>query len=185
MNEPTDTQSTDPQPPDGTAVSPRSLAAANDVVRNAMERVIPQLAAVAVDAEAMAGILFDPKLAEQIATAARDQAAAEYRAELEELRGRLAELEAGAHTLWRAEHHTIPIELYTNPRAAREHCESLMRRDEPDAELRWHTWEPSTDDDPQPEELVCTVGGRERLSDYVIVPLTALPEYDPTAGDDE
>ncbi|MEW2636449.1 hypothetical protein AB0903_33635 [Streptomyces sp. NPDC048389] len=67
------------------------VQAATGVIRASIEQGNGTPAGIA-QAEADAGILFDPKRAEQIATAAREQAAAEYRAEIDDLREENASL---------------------------------------------------------------------------------------------
>ncbi|WP_060952427.1 hypothetical protein [Streptomyces hygroscopicus] len=188
MNEPTDIPTTDQPPDNGQAVNPRGVAAAAGLIAAALQQVIPKVAELAASAEADAGVLFDAQLVDEIAAAAREQSDVEYRAELEELREQVAGLlaaAAGPQTTWRAEHETIPIELYTNRGSAREHCEALVRRESPGAALSWLVWESDDEDaEPEPEELAVTVDGEEQLTGYVIVPFTALPSYAPEAGDE-
>jgi hypothetical protein len=68
------------------------VQAATGVIRASIEQGHESPAEIA-QAEEDAGILFDPQRAEQIAVAAREQAAAEYRAELRQLREGSASLE--------------------------------------------------------------------------------------------
>lgn len=91
MSEPTDPKTTTP-PDGGRTVTPRAVAAAAGLIAAALQQAIPHIATAAAASEQVAGVLFDPELAEEIAAAAREQTAAEARAELDELRDRLAEL---------------------------------------------------------------------------------------------
>lgn len=82
MNEPTDTPTT-VQPPDGgRAVAHSAAMAAAGLIAAELHRVIPKVAELVASAEADAGVLFDAQLADEIAAAAREQSAAEHRAEL-------------------------------------------------------------------------------------------------------
>ncbi|MFE5159676.1 hypothetical protein ACFRNT_14370 [Streptomyces sp. NPDC056697] len=80
MNEPTDTPTTH-QPP-STSRTTTAAAAAAGLIAAELHRIIPQVAALVASAEADAGVLFNAQLADEIAAAAREQSAAEHRAEL-------------------------------------------------------------------------------------------------------
>ncbi|MER7874863.1 hypothetical protein ABTY63_15070 [Streptomyces solisilvae] len=80
MNEPTDTTTTHQPPGNSRATTAASAAAA--LIAAALHEAIPKMAELIADAEANAGVLFCPQLAEEIAAAAREQAHAEHLAEL-------------------------------------------------------------------------------------------------------
>lgn len=89
-------------------------------------------------------------------------------------------------TVFRASHESIPMGLYTTREAAREHCETLTRRDISDGTLGWV---PDDGSDHAPEELsVFGPGGDddgpdETCTGYVVTALTVASEYDPDADE--
>lgn len=90
----------------------------------------------------------------------------------------------GTVTVYRAAYGSIVMGLYTNPGAARTHCESVVRSETPTAdnsvrvELRWY---PETDDADSPEGLFVTVDGDEQDTGYTLTPLTVWDAFDPDA----
>lgn len=79
-------------------------------------------------------------------------------------------------TVYRAEHESIVFGLYLTRDAAREHCETYVRREQPGAVLNWIADE---DDELSPQELVAQVGDEEDTTGYVVTPLTVAAAYDP------
>ncbi|MFF0512481.1 hypothetical protein [Streptomyces sp. NPDC004250] len=100
--------------------------------------------------------------------------------ELLELRPRVAELEAAQGTVYRAEHPDSGITLghYSTAKAARDHCEALMRRDIPGASLDW-----LEDEEDGVAELVAAFGEDERSTGYIVTALELDSEYDPEADE--
>lgn len=77
-------------------------------------------------------------------------------------------------TVYRASHDSIVIERYTTAAEARKHCEALLRREEPDAELAW------TEEEDDVQSLTFTVNGEfQDWSGYVVTRLAIASEYDP------
>jgi hypothetical protein len=99
---------------------------------------------------------------------------------------RVAELEAAQGTVYRASHDSIVMGLYTTAAAAREHCETLVRREYTssgiaDLKLSWREGEDAVD---QPEdgeqELIEHVGPHfARPTGYVVTALEIAAKYDP------
>lgn len=86
--------------------------------------------------------------------------------------------------VYRAEHESIPMGLYTTREAAREHCMTLMRREACGHALDWRADEPSEED--SPEELWDLGDGPddERFATgYVVTPLEVASKYDPEADE--
>jgi hypothetical protein len=114
----------------------------------------------------------------------------------EQLQARVAELEAERHAtnealadvtvaqrsagesplmVFRASHDSIVMGHYTTREAAREHCETLMRRDV--GEETFLGWVPDHGGDDAPEEL-CH-GEDVECSGYYVTPLEVSSTYDP------
>lgn len=87
--------------------------------------------------------------------------------------------DAAALVVFRAEHDSIPLGIYTTREAAREHCRVLMERAEPDRTgLHWK----STDDqDPAAEEVLAYIDadGDGVATDFVVTPIAVQIAYDP------
>lgn len=149
--------------------------------------------AIALDS---AGLLMSPETAaelsvlrEDIATADQDvveaqrhnDATCEAVKERDELRARVAELVAADVTVYRAQHDSIPMGLYTNREAARAHCEAEIRRNIPGASLDWIA--DDEDEEDGVAELVAAFGEDERSTGYVVEQLTAQAAYDEEADE--
>lgn len=86
--------------------------------------------------------------------------------------------------VYRASHESIPMGLYTNRQSAREHCETLMRRETNGTALEWRLDEPSEED--SPEELWDLGHGPNDewfATGYVVTPLEIASEYDAEADE--
>ncbi|MFF7901221.1 hypothetical protein ACFZCV_20850 [Streptomyces sp. NPDC007920] len=110
----------------------------------------------------------------------------ETAAEHEELRARVAELEATPGTVFRASHDSIVMGLYTTREAAQAHCEAKVRQEEPEGSIQHLSW--SADDiGPDAEyELHITpaeTGGLIRGTGYVVTPLDVAASYDEEADE--
>jgi hypothetical protein len=79
---------------------------------------------------------------------------------------------------YRASHDSIVFGLYTTAAAAREHCETLLRREWPHQNLDW-----IEDEEDGVAELVAWIGGEECSSDYVVTELEIAATYDPDADE--
>ena len=77
-------------------------------------------------------------------------------------------------TVYRASHESIVFGLYTTAEAAREHCETLMRREEPNATFDW-----IEDEEEGVAELAATIDADELVTGYVVTALTVASAYDP------
>ncbi|MFB6943224.1 hypothetical protein ACFWGL_16980 [Streptomyces sp. NPDC060286] len=86
--------------------------------------------------------------------------------------------ESPAITVYRALWDSIPLGLYTRPRAAREHCEACARRDLPAAAFDW-----IEDEEDGVAELVATVDGRETPTGHTVTALEIDANYDPEADE--
>lgn len=104
--------------------------------------------------------------------------------ELEKLRARVAELEAAPLTVYRAAHDSIPMGLYRTAEAAREHCEDMVRCENPPGVDLVFDWIGDDDDPEEPRELVVQVDGREDVTGYYVTALTVAAEYDPDGPED-
>ncbi|MEU2111862.1 hypothetical protein [Streptomyces sp. NPDC019507] len=92
-----------------------------------------------------------------------------------------------ALTVYRASHDSIVMGLYTSREAAREHCETLTRREVgPAGTLGWIPDDGSPD---APEELSVfgpdgdAEGPDETCTGYVVTPLEIASKYDPEADE--
>ncbi|TLQ45790.1 hypothetical protein [Streptomyces marianii] len=83
-------------------------------------------------------------------------------------------------TVYRASHDSIVFGHYTTREAAREHCETLVRRDVGDAPMLG--WIPDDESPDAPEEL-CTGDVPEGGTGYVVTALTVAATYDPEADE--
>ncbi|MBQ1122589.1 hypothetical protein [Streptomyces sp. B15] len=92
-----------------------------------------------------------------------------------------AELAAAPRTIYRAEHDSIVMGLYTNVKAARAHCEAEERRAWAAFEKPSFSW--SEDEEDGVFELTVWVGGEECATGYVVTPLEAASEYDEGADE--
>ncbi|WP_425832633.1 hypothetical protein [Streptomyces fractus] len=101
---------------------------------------------------------------------------------LRDAEARVSELEAVAATVYRAEHPDSGITLgtYTTAAAAREHCESLLRRELPTVSLDWIQ---DDEDEGSVAELVAAIGEDERPTGYVVTPVEVASEYDEEADE--
>ncbi|MEV4335716.1 hypothetical protein [Streptomyces sp. NPDC049590] len=99
---------------------------------------------------------------------------------------------AASLTVYRASHDSIVMGLYTTREAAREHCEALMRRENPVATLEWRPdgeWREDDDGEPGPDEAeeLYVYGSDEDStwdpSGYVVTPLEVASEYDEGADE--
>ncbi|MEU1800808.1 hypothetical protein [Streptomyces sp. NPDC019937] len=70
------------------------------------------------------------------------------------------------------EHEKDPLGTYTNPTAARAHCEAHVRREQPTASLDW-----IEDEEDGVAELVATVDGEESPTGYLVTEVTVASEY--------
>jgi hypothetical protein len=95
-----------------------------------------------------------------------------YRAEV------LAEAANTPLTIYRAEYESFVFGLYTTAAAAREHCETHERRDQPTAAFDW-----IEDEEDGAAELVATVGGEEKPTGYVVTALAVASAYDEEADE--
>lgn len=87
--------------------------------------------------------------------------------------------------IYRAEHDSIVLGLYTNREAARAHCEAYVRREEPDGSIRHLSWwTEDVADDEAVYELYITpaaVDSTARPTGYVVTPLGVAAAYDEEA----
>ncbi|MGW4043038.1 hypothetical protein [Streptomyces sp. NPDC004721] len=107
----------------------------------------------------------------------------------EELRARVAELEAAQGTVFRAAHDSIVMGLYTTAAEARKHCETELRREYAESTKVSLWWREDEDTVDQPEdgegELFAHVTprgfdcGRTWRTGYVVTPLEVASAYDP------
>jgi hypothetical protein len=81
-------------------------------------------------------------------------------------------------TVYRASHDSIVMGLYTTAAAAREHCETLMRRESPDTNLDW-----IEDEEDDIAELTAWLGGEECVTGYVVTALPVASAYDEEADE--
>jgi hypothetical protein len=81
-------------------------------------------------------------------------------------------------TVYRASHDSIVMGLYTTAAAAREHCETLMRRESPDTNLDW-----IEDEEDDVAELTAWLGGEECVTGYVVTALPVASAYDEEADE--
>jgi hypothetical protein len=81
-------------------------------------------------------------------------------------------------TVYRASHDSIVMGLYTTAAAAREHCETLMRRESPDTNLDW-----IEDEEDDTAELTAWLGGEECVTGYVVTALPVASAYDEEADE--
>ncbi|MBL1100096.1 hypothetical protein [Streptomyces coffeae] len=81
-------------------------------------------------------------------------------------------------TVYRASHESITFGHYVTREAAREHCETLVRREDPNAEIAW------TDEDDGVQDLTLHVNGEfQDWSGYVVTALTVAAAYDEEADE--
>ncbi|MFE7272998.1 hypothetical protein [Streptomyces sp. NPDC057623] len=86
--------------------------------------------------------------------------------------------------IYRAEHDTIVMELYTSREGAREHCEAEERRTWSKGTNLTFTWIPDVSDPLSPEELSVFAGqNEESVTGYVVTPLEIASKYDPEADE--
>ena len=76
-------------------------------------------------------------------------------------------------TVWRAQHDSIPMGLYTTREAAKAHCEADTLRDLPGVSLDW-----IEDEEDGVAELIAAFGEDERPTGYVVTALTVASAYD-------
>ncbi|MFJ8023331.1 hypothetical protein [Streptomyces sp. NPDC096311] len=81
-------------------------------------------------------------------------------------------------TVYRASHDSIAMGLYITAAAAREHCETLMRRESPDINLDW-----IEDEEDGVAEMTAWLGGEECTTGYVVTALAIASAYDPDADE--
>ena len=98
---------------------------------------------------------------------------------VEWLLNRIAELEAAQGTVFRASHDSIVMGHYTTREAAREHCETVLRREIGDDV--WIGWVPDHGGEDAPEELC--FGEDVECSGYYVTPLEVASEYDEEASE--
>jgi hypothetical protein len=143
--------------------------------------------------------------------ALRDPVARKLRAQNEELRSRIAELEAAADAAWtatcdheghavphsfecpesperppltvfRASHDSIAMGLYTTAAAAREHCEAEERSSWPTGTNLAFDW--IEDEEDGVAELTVQAGqNEESVTGYVVTPLEVASAYDEEADE--
>ena len=80
--------------------------------------------------------------------------------------------------IYRASWDSVTLHRYTNPDAAREHCEAHARRDLPTAAFDW-----IEDEEDGVAELVATVHGVEGPTGYTVTTLEIASEYDAEADE--
>lgn len=85
-------------------------------------------------------------------------------------------------TIYRASHDSIVMDHYTTREAAREHCETLMHREQPDADLNWYT-DPTEGYEDAPEDLFMVIAGGESDTGYAVTALEVASEYDAEADE--
>jgi len=96
----------------------------------------------------------------------------------------LREREASPLTVFRASHDSIVMGLYTTREAARQHCETLIHREEPFAQqIDWYPDTTEGDNEEAPEGLFMVVAGEESDTGYVVTPLSVASAYDPDADE--
>jgi hypothetical protein len=99
---------------------------------------------------------------------------------LRERDARIAELEAAQGTVFRSGYvgDAIPLGLYDNEAAAREHCEAFLRRESPTAFSDW-----LKDEEDGVAELLVTVDGEDVETGYSVTVLEVASEYDEEVGE--
>ena len=84
-------------------------------------------------------------------------------------------------TVFRAEHDSIVMGLYTTAAAAREHCEVEERRSW--AKFEHLTFDWIEDEEDGVAEMTAFVGGEEFETGYVVTALEVASRYDPDADE--
>ncbi|WP_330349234.1 hypothetical protein [Streptomyces sp. NBC_00582] len=116
----------------------------------------------------------------------------ETAAEMERLRAKVAELEATPTTVFRAQHDSIVMGLYTTAAEARKHCETELLREYADSTKVSLWWREDEDTVDQPEdgeaELFAHViprglTGRVWRTGYVVTPLEVAAKFDEGADE--
>ncbi|MFM9566157.1 hypothetical protein [Streptomyces turgidiscabies] len=114
---------------------------------------------------------------------------------IEQLRARVAELEAAPATVFRASHDSIVVGHYTTCAEARKHCETLVRREHADSDAKVSLWwrkDEDTADQPEDGEAELyervtpnNFGGRSYTgrTGYIVTALELASEYDEEADE--
>lgn len=89
------------------------------------------------------------------------------------------DVEQPALTVFRAQHDSIVMGLYTTAAAARAHCEAEERHSWPKPEFLSFDW--VEDEEDGVAELTVFVGGEECATGYVVTPVGVASEYDEEA----
>lgn len=89
----------------------------------------------------------------------------------------VAPQQAAEVTVYRAQHDSIVMGLYTTAAAARAHCETEIRREYPDSLLDWIV------DEDAVAELVAETADGETETGYVVEPLTVASHYNEGADE--
>ncbi|MGQ4486856.1 hypothetical protein ACN6LM_003871 [Streptomyces sp. SAS_281] len=99
----------------------------------------------------------------------------------------LAGLPAGPDAdllVYRAEHDSIRVGLYTTAEAAQEHCEALVSREFAGRVSVFFEWQADEEDqEPAVLELDVLVDGERVSTGYTVTPLEAAASYDPDADE--
>lgn len=102
----------------------------------------------------------------------------------EELREQAEEGGAGRDVYLASHADGIRLGIYTNPGAARAHCEALVRREQPDPALSLE-WLPDDEDDPAVWELLTYEDGAvaETTTGYRVTAIDVASSYDEEADE--
>jgi len=127
-------------------------------------------------------------MAVQFALQWKDSATLELREGIEEILATMPAAKEGSRdeaepapelTIYRASHDAIVMGHYTIREAAREHCETVLRRELGDGV--WIGWVPDDGSEDAPEELCFS--DEVLCSGYVVAPLEVASEYDEEADE--
>ena len=91
------------------------------------------------------------------------------------------ETEPAVAYVYRAAWGMDPLGTYTNPAAARKHCEADARNHSPVFDGGTFDWLGDESEPEDPYELLVTIDGDEQPTDYTVTRLTVATEYDPEA----
>ncbi|MCT2591091.1 hypothetical protein LHJ74_14435 [Streptomyces sp. N2-109] len=83
--------------------------------------------------------------------------------------------------VYRASWGMTPLGTYANPAAAREHCEADARNNDPEYDGGIFGWLGDESEPDDPDELLVTVNGVERTTEYTVTRITIASAYDPEA----
>jgi hypothetical protein len=91
------------------------------------------------------------------------------------------ETEPATAYVYRASWGMTPLGTYTNPAAARIHCEADAINHNPEFDGRVFDWLADESEPDAPHELVIAKDGVEDITDYMVTRISVATEYDPEA----